>query len=92
MTSSIGFGDDISFIITKGAGVLEVVFAIFFFVFYKTKLANMLNILGLTLLLLSVAFLQPQLLVEAFSPVTTNLPIIAFSFVLLNKIRSGELV
>lgn len=91
MTGSIGFSDDISYLITKAAGIGEVIFGLLFFVFYKTKLMNILNILALTFLLLSVAMLQPQLLIEAFNPVTTNLPIMAFSFVLLNEINRGKL-
>lgn len=92
MTASFGFSDEISFLITKAAGVGEVIFGITFFVFYKYKVANLLNIIGLTLLLIFVALLQPQLLFEAFNPVTTNIPLIALSFVLLNKIHSGEFV
>ncbi|WP_338324768.1 DoxX-like family protein [Pseudoalteromonas phenolica] len=52
---------------------------------------NILNILALAFLLLSVVMLQPQLLIEAFNPVTTNLPIMVFSFVLLNEIKQGKL-
>lgn len=91
MTGSIGFSDDISYLITKVAGIGEVIFGLLFFVFYKTKLINILNILALAFLLLSVAMLQPQLLIEAFNPVTTNLPIMVFSFVLLNEIKQGKL-
>jgi uncharacterized membrane protein YphA (DoxX/SURF4 family) len=91
MTGSIGFSGDISYLITKAAGIGEVIFGLLFFVFYKTKLMNILNILALAFLLLSVTTLQPQLLIEAFNPVTTNLPIMAFSFVLLNEIKQGKL-
>lgn len=91
MTGSIGFSDDISYLITKAAGIGEVIFGLLFFIFYKTKLMNILNILALVFLLLSVAMLQPQLLIEAFNPVTTNLPIMVFSFVLLNEIKQGKL-
>ena len=91
MTGSIGFSDDISYLITKAAGIGEVIFGLLFFVFYKTKLMNILNILALAFLLLSVVMLQPQLLIEAFNPVTTILPIMVFSFVLLNEIKQGKL-
>ncbi|ALO44152.1 DoxX-like family protein [Pseudoalteromonas phenolica] len=91
MTGSIGFSDDISYLITKAAGIGEVIFGLLFFVFYKTKFMNILNILALAFLLLSVVMLQPQLLIEAFNPVTTNLPIMVFSFVLLNEIKQGKL-
>ncbi|WP_348631086.1 DoxX-like family protein [Pseudoalteromonas sp. KS88] len=39
-------------------------------------------------LLLFVVALQPQLLIEAFNPVTTNLPIIGLSLVLLNNLKT----
>lgn len=91
MTGSIGFSNDTSYLITKAAGIGEVIFGLLFFVFYKTKFMNILNILALAFLLLSVAMLQPQLLIEAFNPVTTNLPIMVFSIVLLNEIKQGKL-
>ena len=45
----------------------------------------LLNIYALTLLLIFVAILQPMLLVEAFNPVTTNIPLIGLSLILLNS-------
>nr|WP_275447105.1 DoxX-like family protein [Pseudoalteromonas sp. Of7M-16] len=87
--SSAGFPDDISTLITKIAGVGEVMFGVLFFVFYKYKVMNILNVIGLTLLLIAVAVLQPQLLIEAFNPVTTNIPLIAFSYLLLKDSQRG---
>ncbi|KZN36441.1 hypothetical protein N480_17230 [Pseudoalteromonas luteoviolacea S2607] len=88
--SSFGFSSDISTFITKAAGIGEIVFGVFFFIFYKTYITNALNIIGLTGLLASVAVLQPQLLIEAFNPVTTNIPLIAFSVILLSHIRKVD--
>ncbi|WP_462171294.1 DoxX-like family protein [Pseudoalteromonas xiamenensis] len=90
MTSSIGFSEDISYFITKSAGVGEVLFGVVLFIFYYYKPLIILNIIGLVFLLMFVAVLQPQLLVEAFNPVTTNIPIIGLSFVLLSNTKQSS--
>lgn len=87
MTKSIGFTETTSYWITKSAGVSEVIFGILFIVFYRTKLIVLLNIAGLIALLAFVAVLQPQLLVEAFNPVTTNMTLIALSIIMLNELK-----
>jgi len=85
MTASFGFNAEISTLITQAAGVGEMIFAVLFFIFYRSILINILNIAALVGLMLFVAVLQPALLIEAFNPVTTNLAMIAFSLVLLNE-------
>ena len=72
-------------LITKSAGVGEVIFGLVFIYFYKSRMVILLNIYALTLLLIFVAILQPMLLVEAFNPVTPNIPLIALSLILLNS-------
>lgn len=89
MTASLGFSNEISDLITQSAGVGEVIFGIVFFIFYRVKLVLILNILGLISLLFFVAVLQPHLLIEAFNPVTTNIPIIGLSLVLLNNLKQS---
>ncbi|MFC0116464.1 DoxX-like family protein [Pseudoalteromonas xiamenensis] len=90
MTSSIGFSEDLSYFITKSAGVGEVLFGVVLFIFYYYKPLIILNIIGLGFLLMFVVVLQPQLLVEAFNPVTTNIPIIGLSFVLLSNTKQSS--
>ncbi|WP_040522164.1 DoxX-like family protein [Aliiglaciecola lipolytica] len=90
MTASLGFSNEISDLITQSAGVGEVIFGIVFFAFYRSKSVLILNILGLIGLLLFVVILQPQLLIEAFNPVTTNIPIIGLSLVLLNNLKQSS--
>lgn len=85
MTANFGFAEDISLRITQTAGVAEMLFGIVFFIFYQVRAVVLLNIMTLTGLLLFVAVLQPDLLIEAFNPVTTNLPLIALSIVLLQQ-------
>lgn len=89
MTESIGFSEEVSYYITKSAGVGEVIFGITLFVFYRTRSIIVLNVVGLIGLLLFVAVMQPQLLIEAFNPVTTNIPIIGLSLVLLNDLKQS---
>jgi hypothetical protein len=88
MTASLGFSEDVSYYITKSAGVGELLFGLLLFLFYRSKPLLILNILALIGLLLFVAVLQPQLLFEAFNPVTTNLAIIGLSMVLLNDLKN----
>ncbi|AXV67106.1 hypothetical protein D0907_17430 (plasmid) [Pseudoalteromonas lipolytica] len=90
MTGSFGFNPEISNLITRAAGVGEIIFAVLFFIFYRSILINVLNILTLIGLMLFVAILQPSLLIEAFNPVTTNLAIIAFSVVLINELKGTQ--
>lgn len=90
MTESIGFSEEVSYFITKSAGVAEVIFGVLIFVFYRYKPLIVLNIAGLVGLLLFVAILQPHLLIEAFNPVTTNVTIIALSFILLQANKNAS--
>ena len=90
MTASLGFSDEFSYLITKTAGIGEVVFGVIFFAMYKNKAINILNILMLSGLLIFVAILQPQILIEAFNPMTTNLALIGFSVILLNEFQGDK--
>jgi len=90
MTASLGFSDEISYLITKSAGLGELIFGLIFIIFYKNRTVVMLNIAGLIGLLLFVAVLQPQLLLGAFNPVTTNIPLIGLSFILLGKLQTRQ--
>lgn len=88
MTASLGLSNELSYVITKSAGVGEVIFGILFFILYRNKAILFLNILGLSSLLIFVALMQPQLLIEAFNPVTTNISLIGFSFILLFELKN----
>lgn len=87
MTESIGFSSTVSYWITKSAGISEIIFGIAFIVLYRMKWIVVVNILGLLGLLVFVAILQPQLLIEAFNPVTTNLMMVALSCILLIELQ-----
>jgi len=88
MTASIGLPDELSYWVTKSAGVGEVIFGVLLFVFYRNKTLILLNIVGLTSLLGFVALMQPQVLIEAFNPVTTNIALIGFSIILLIELEN----
>lgn len=90
ITGSLGLSAELSYLVTKLAGVGEVIFGILFFILYRNKTIILLNIIGLSGLLGFVALLQPQLLIEAFNPVTTNIALIGFSFILLTEIHNTE--
>jgi len=87
MTGSAGFSAEVSDLITRSAGVGEIIFGLLLIIFYKNKLLVWLNVFALCGLLGAVVALQPQLLIEAFNPVTTNLPLIALSFIWLKEIK-----
>jgi len=88
ITASLGLSDELSYLVTKSAGIGEVIFGVVFFIFYRNKTIVLLNIIGLSGLLCFVAFFEPQLLIEAFNPVTTNIALIALSLVLLIELKA----
>ncbi|GAC19252.1 DoxX-like family protein [Paraglaciecola arctica] len=90
MTASIGLSSELSYWVTKSAGVGEVIFGVLFFILYRSKAIILLNIIGLTGLLGFVAVLQPLILIEAFNPVTTNIALIGFSLILLNETNKNK--
>jgi len=90
MTASLGFSEEISYLITKSAGIGELIFGLIFIIFYKRRIVVLLNIIGLIGLLFFVAILQPQLLVGAFNPVTTNIPLIGLSLIILNSTQTRQ--
>jgi hypothetical protein len=88
ITASLGLSNELSYLVTKSAGIGEVIFGVVFFIFYRNKTIVLLNIIGLCGLLCFVALFQAQLLIEAFNPVTTNIALIALSLVLLIELKA----
>jgi uncharacterized membrane protein YphA (DoxX/SURF4 family) len=88
ITASFGLSNELSYLVTKSAGIGEVIFGIVFFIFYRNNIVVLVNIISLCGLLGFVAIFQPQLLVEAFNPVTTNIALIALSLVLLIELKA----
>lgn len=88
LTSTLGFSEGGSLLITRSAGISEIIFGVLLIVFYKSRPLLMLSIIGLLLLCGFVALQMPSLLIEAFNPVTTNFALIGLSYVLLANSRS----
>ena len=87
MTGSLGFSDDITYLLVKTAGVAEVIFGMVFICCYRLKIVQLLNIIGLSGLLLFAAIMTPSVLIEAFNPVTTNVPLIVLGYYLLKETK-----
>ncbi len=92
ITDSLGLSNELSYLVTKSAGVSEIIFGLLFFAFYRNKIIVLLNIIALTGLLGFVAIFQPQLLIEAFNPVTTNIALIGFSLIILMELKKDSKV
>jgi len=89
MSSAAGLSDENTLLLIKLAGVGELIFGIAFIFLYKFKQIIWLNIIALIGLLAYVAVRMSEFLVEAFNPVTTNIPLIMLSFVLLSELRKN---
>lgn len=85
MTGSLGFSDEITYLLVKTAGVAEVIFGLVFICCYRLKVVQLLNIIGLTGLLLFAAIMTPFVLLEAFNPITTNVPLVVLGYYLLKQ-------
>ena len=90
MTGSLGFSDEITYYLVKTAGVAEVIFGLVFICCYRLKVVQLLNIIGLTGLLLFAAIMTPFILLEAFNPITTNVPLIVLGYYLLRQHHCGD--
>ena len=91
ITGSAGFSAEISDLITQGAGIGEIVFGGCLCLFYKNKWLVIVNIFALIGLLVAVMMTLPQLLIEAFNPVTTNIPLIGLSVIWLKEIAQENM-
>ena len=91
MMQQSNFAPETIVLLTRLAGIAEIGFGLIFFIFYKTKFANFLNIFLLSVLLVFAAIQLPLVLVEAFNPVTTNIPLIGLSFVILLELKKSAL-
>ncbi len=87
MTASIGLNEQTAYLLTKSAGVAEVIFGVLFIVLYRSRFIVLANIAALVALLIFVAVRQTHFLIEAFNPVTTNMSLIALSVILLDNVK-----
>lgn len=85
MTASLGFSEEVTYLLSKAAGVGEILFGVIFIGFYKFKAVQLLNLIALFSLLLFAAVMTPIILVEAFNPVTTNIPLMVLGYYLYRQ-------
>lgn len=85
MTASLGFSEEVTYLLSKAAGVGEILFGVIFIGFYKFKAVQLLNLIALFSLLLFAAVMTPMILVEAFNPVTTNIPLMVLGYYLYRQ-------
>lgn len=91
MLLNSGFPYDIGLILSKSAGVIEIIFGVLIITFYRNKLLLVLNIVALLGFLVFVAISSPMILIDAFNPITTNFPLIVLSFVLFDRTKQKTL-
>lgn len=89
ITGSFGLSEELTYILIKSAGVGEVLFGLMFIFLYKLKPVQLINLAALIGLLAFVAVMVPYILIEAFNPVTTNIPLLVLGYILLQQTGSA---
>jgi hypothetical protein len=87
MAGSLGLPEEFTYLLVKAAGVGEVLFGVAFIWLYRSRVVLLLNLAGLIGLLAFVAVARPHILLEAFNPVTTNIPLMVLGYILLQQRR-----
>lgn len=87
MTSSLGFSAEATYLLIKAVGAGEVLFGVIFICCYSNKVIQLVNIVALVSLLLFAVILTPFILLEAFNPVTTNIPLIVLAIYLYQQVQ-----
>lgn len=90
MTGSLGFSETTSYVLTTAAGVGEILFGVIFIFLYRTKIVLLLNVSALAGLLVFAAVMTPYVLIEAFNPVTTTIPLMVLGYYLLQQANPGS--
>jgi hypothetical protein len=85
MTLALGLPIEQTIWAIRAAGIAEILFGLVVIMFYKSKHIIRLNIMALVTLLVVSAVLLPSVITEAFNPVTTNIPLIVLSVILLAR-------
>jgi len=90
MSGSIGLSESNTLLLTRFAGVSEILFGVLVLVCYRNTKILYLNILAFAALLSFVIVMTPHVLVEAFNPVTTNIPLVVLVLVLLQEAKKQD--
>ena len=90
MAGSLGLSQEVTYLLIKTAGIGEILFGVLFIWFYRIKVVQLLNLASLIGLLVFAAVMTPYILLEAFNPVTTNVPLLALGYYLWQQTGSGD--
>ncbi len=90
MTGTLGFSGEITYLLIKSAAVGEILFGVIFIWLYRSRLVLLLNLTALTGLLVFATVMIPSILLDAFNPVTTNVPLLVLGYMLLQQTGSGQ--
>lgn len=90
MTAALGFSGEITYLLIKSAAVGEILFGVIFIWLYRSRLVLLLNLTALTGLLVFATVMIPSILLDAFNPVTTNVPLLVLGYMLLQQTGSGQ--
>lgn len=85
MTGSLALSEEITYLLIKIAGVGEILFGVIFIWLYRIRIVQLLNLAGLIGLLVFAAVMTPYILLEAFNPITTNVPLMVLGYFLLQQ-------
>ena len=91
MSENFGFSDEHTYLLIKAAGIGEILFGIIFIWLYRIKTVLWLNLMALAGLMVFAAVMTPYILLEAFNPVTTNIPLMALGYLLLQQMSSEQI-
>lgn len=83
MSARLGLSHENTLILIRITGGAEILFGLLLIIFYRKAFLHKLNILALSGLLFAAFFMMPSVLIKAFNPVTTNIPLIILSLYLL---------
>lgn len=90
MTGSLALSEQSTYLLIKIAGVGEILFGVIFIWLYSIRIVQLLNLAGLIGLLVFVAVMTLFILLEAFNPITTNVPLMVLGYCLLQQTTLGH--
>ncbi|NHB56613.1 DoxX-like family protein [Acinetobacter shaoyimingii] len=72
------------------SGMIEIVFGSLFLLVKKSILLHVINIVGLTILMIIVGIIYPQYFYHAFNPVVMNIAMITLSIIAIQILHSNK--
>lgn len=90
LNSQLGFSETVTLNMIRLAGVAEVIFGVAFIKWYRHPTVIYLNMAALAGLLVLVGWLDYRYWFDGFNPVTTNIPLLALSWILLLSLKKPQ--